>query len=91
MVVPPVELCFELGYHGGIQFLPSRGPAELLLDDLRALVENSPFSDSAESLSAAYLAAKPAGLKHEPSKNACQLEFLSWPKGRLMLVHTEEA
>ena len=89
MVTPELELCFALGYHEGIEYLPSRGPPKLLLDDLKAFAENRPFSESRESLSAAYLAAKPAGLKHEPPKGACQLaEMLSWPRDRLMLVHT---
>ena len=89
MIAPPLELCFELGYHEGIEHLPSRGPPKLLLDDLKAFAEDRPFSGSRESLSAAYLAAKPAGLKHKLSKNACNLaEVLSWPKDQLMLVHT---
>ena len=90
MVTSPLELCFELGYHelDGIRYLPPRGAPKLLLDDLKAFVENRPFSESGESLSAAYLAAEPPGLKHQPPKNACQLELLSWPRDQLMLVHT---
>ncbi len=89
MGAPPLELCFELGYHEGIEYLPSRGPPKLLLDDLKAFAENRPFSESGESLSAAYLAAKPAGLKHKLPKDACNLvEMLSWPRDQLMLVHT---
>ena len=87
-VAPPLQLCFELGYHDWTEF-PSRGPAKLLLQDLKDFVKNRPFSDSAESLIAAYLAAKPAGLKHKPFKNARQLELLSWPRDRLMLVPTK--
>ena len=87
MVAPPLQLCFELGYHDWSE-LPSRGPAKLLLDDLKNFVENRLFSDSVESLSVAYLAAKPAGLKHEPRNNGCQLVgLLSWPRDRLMFVH----
>ena len=89
MVVPPLELCFKLGYQEGIEYLPSRGLPKLLLDDLEAFVQDKSSSESAESLSAAYLAAEPAGLKHEPPKTACQLaEMLSWPKDQFMLVHT---
>ena len=85
MVAPPLELCFELGYHDGIEYLPSRGPSKLLLDDLKAFVENRPFSESGELLSAAYLAAEPAGLKHEPPADACHLgELLSWPRDQLV-------
>ena len=84
MVAPPLELCFKLGYHEGIEYLPSRGPPQLLLDDLKAFVENRPFSESGESLSAAYLAAEPAGLKHEPPADARRLAGLhSWPRDRL--------
>ena len=82
------EICFELGYHE-IGDLPSRGPPKLLLDDLKALVEDTPVLGSQESLSAAYLATKPAGLKHKLPENACQLAgTLSWPRDRLMSVHT---
>ena len=89
MVVPPLELCFELGYQEGIEYLPSRGLPKLLLDDLKAFVQDKSSSESAESLSAAYLAAEPAGLKHEPPETACQLaEMPYWPKDQLMLVNT---
>ena len=88
MVAPALQLCFELGYHDWTEF-PSRGPAKLLLDDLKAFIEDRPFSESVESLSAAYLATKPAGLKHEPPKNGCQLAgLLSWPRDQLMFVNT---
>ena len=90
LVATPLELCFELGYHE-IGDLPSRGPPKLLLDDLKALVKDTPVLDSEESLSAAYLAAKPAGLKHKLPKDACQLPgMLSWPRDRLMLVRLQE-
>lgn len=83
------EICFELGYHEGIDDLPSRGPPKLLLDDLTAFVVDRPPFVSEESLSAAYLAAKPPGLKHKLPKNASQLTgMLSWPRDRIMLVHT---
>ena len=89
MVVPPLQLCFELGYHEGIEYFPSRGPPKLLLDDIEAFVENRPFSESGESLSAAYLAAKPAGLKHKLPENYCNLMGMcSWPRDQLMLAHT---
>ena len=91
MVAPPLQLCFELGYHDWSEF-PSRGPAKLLLDDLKVFVEDRSTSESVESLSAAYLAAKPAGLKHEPGRNDCQLAgLLAWPRDRLMLVHDGES
>ncbi len=85
MVVPPLELCFELGYQDGIEYLPSRGPPKLLLDDLRVFIENRPFSESGESLSAAYLTTKPAGLKHKPpagTRNTAGL--LVWPRDQMM-------
>lgn len=88
MAAPPLQLCFELGYHDWTEF-PSRGPAKLLIDDLEEFAGDRPLSESAESLSAAYLARKPAGLKHEPLDNGCELAgLLSWPRDRLMLVHT---
>lgn len=91
MVAPALQLCFELGYHDWTDF-PSRGPAKLLLDDLKAFLEDKSFSESAESLSAAYLATKPAGLKHEPRKIVSQLAgLLSWPRDRLMFVHNEDS
>ena len=89
MVATPLELCFELGYHEGIEHLPCRGPPKLLLDDLKAFVEDRPFSESKESLSASYLATKPAGLKHRLSEDASNLAgMLAWPRDRMMLVHT---
>ena len=88
MVASPIELCSELGYRDGIDYLPSRGPPELLLDELKAFLKERPFSESGEALSAAYLASEPAGLKHEPPETACQLGLLSWPEDDLMLVHT---
>ena len=69
------DICFELDYHEieDLPYFPSRGPPKLLLDDLKAFVEDRPVFESEESLSAAYLAAKPAGLKHKLPGNACQL------------------
>ena len=90
MSVSILEICFELGYHE-IGDLASRGPPKLLLDDLKALVEDTLVLESEESLSAAYLAAKPAGLKHKLPNSASQLAgMLSWPRDRLMLVRTQE-
>ena len=84
MSVSILEICFELGYHE-IGDLASRGPPKLLLDDLKALVEDTLVLESEESLSTAYLAAKPAGLKHKLPNSACQLVgTLSWPRDRLM-------
>ena len=90
MSASTLHVCFELGYHE-IGDLPSRGPPKLLLDDLKALVEDTPVYASEESLSAGYLASKPAGLKHKLPENACQLQgMLSWPRDRLMLVDIEK-
>ena len=93
MVAPPLGLCYQIGYfdgiYFGIEYLPSRGPPKLLLDDLKAFVEDRPFSESGKSLSAAYLAAEPAGLKHEPPTNARKTaDLLLWPRDQKMLVHT---
>ena len=83
------EICFELGYHEGIDDIPYRGPPKLLLDDLESFAESRPLSESGGSLSAAYLTAKPAGLKHKLPESASQsARMLSWPRDQLLLVRT---
>ena len=63
--VQDIDYCLKV--YKGIKHLLSWGPLKLLLDDLKALVEDTPVLESEESLSATYLAAKPAGLKYKPA------------------------
>ena len=94
------DLCFELGYFD-LRYLDwydlaSRGAPQLLLNHLKLFVKDRPSSESVESLSAAYLATKPAGLKHEPLYNYYHPDrelagLLSWPRDQSTFVYTSES